>query len=916
MRAAAAASAPAAPRGGKGWQVGPIPAWVVAPPAPDRNAPPVSNAGARREQLVDLQMNHALPRPQQFVRVRSVALDAGALGSVSQWQIGFNPAYQSVVVHHASVLREGQRSERLADARIEPMRREQRLEQQVLDGGETLLLVLADIRVGDAVEVAYSVEGENPIFEGRMSGGMRLAYETPVDLLHHRWLAPAARPLFAKGLASDAEPERSTEDGPQGPLQALRVVRHQVAAIAQEQGTPPWFKAYPAIDISEYRNWAEVDAWAQKLFALPTPAAPAVAARAQAFRDSGLQGEALAAEVLRFVQDEVRYLSVSLGESSHRPKPPQQTLAELLGDCKDKVVLLNALLAELGFQARPALVSMQRNRGIRDYLPSHDLFDHVIMRLDLNGRRWWLDATINGQGLTLASRGQLPYGAALVVGEGSELQAVPPPAVALSRLQFEQQWDFSQPGTPVQMNFIMRATGFGAERWRAALANSGVDPLAQALSGSFARVLPGLQTRGAPVFSDDRQANSFEFRQRFEMAEFGQYDRGAIEVELGAVEMLDVLGGPAETRRRTPFLIDNAQLVESRITVKSPTPLGPLAPPPVEVVDRQFRFIARLESQGDTATFVRRYERRDDQVLPAELQAWREKLLQARQASFGRLRMPLVDMQALLPQLQQLERNLRSARGFRNDTLQDTIMRNHYSRLVDTQASQKVAADSPLAARLLVSRAMANNLLGDFKLGGGDAEQALAIQPDDSGALEAHGVALLGQGRAEEALARFARITPGARPAAVASWMGQVQIYLGRDAEAETLLREAVAGGSGEGREFAMLWLYLAAERQGGRGQSAVDEYVEATDPQKLPGALLRHLLGRIDADAVIKLASAAPEMARLNLAEAHFFIGQRLLLRGQRDEALRAFQRALDTRATPYREFIFAQLELQRAGR
>ena len=56
--------------------------------------------------------------------------------------------------------------------------------------------------------------------------------------------------------------------------------------------------------------------------------------------------------------------------------------------------------------------------------------------------------------------------------------------------------------------------------------------------------------------------------------------------------------------------------------------------------------------------------------------------------------------------------------------------------------------------------------------------------------------------------------------------------------------------------------------------------------------------------------------MERLNQAEAHFFIAQRLLAQGQRDEALRAFQRAVDTQATPYREVTFAKLELQRAGR
>ena len=909
--AAPAASAPAA-RSGKGWKVGPIPAWVVAPPAPQVGATPAPNVGGRREQLVDFQLNHALPKPQFFVRVRSVALDASALGSVSQLQVGFNPAYQTAVLHHASVIRDGQRSERLLEARIEPMRREQRLEQQVLDGNETLLVVLADVRVGDAVELAYSVEGENPIFEGRMSGGMRLAYESPVDVLHHRWTAPAERKLFTKGLAWETAPERSTD----GKHQVLTMSRQQVAGIAQEPFTPPWFKTYPAIDISEYSNWAEVDAWAQRLFALPTPTPAAVAAKAASFKDKGLQGEALVSEVLRFVQDEVRYLSVSLGESSHRPKPPQQTLAELLGDCKDKVVLLNALLRELGFDAKPALVSFLRNRGIRDYLPSHELFDHVITRVDLNGRTWYLDATINGQGLALDRRGQLPYGAALVVGAGNELQTVPEPPSALNQMEFEHRWDLSQPGRATPFEIVMKTHGLAAERWRAGLASAGMDAMVQALTGGYARVLPGLKTVGAGVVNDDRSNNTFEFRQKFEVPDFGTYNRGYLDTEYGAMEMLDVLTGPAETQRRTPFMVDQPRRVDSRILITTPQALTFNPPAPSEVADRQFRYSARLDLQGPVATFVRRYERRDNQVLPAELSAWREKITQARQFSFGRLRLPLFDFASARPDLEKLERRLRSARGWRNDSLQEILTRNEFGRFIDTLALAKVAPNSHLAAKVLTARAVANNLVADFAAGRTDAEQALAILPDSTEALDALAVAQLGAGKAEEALATFARITPATRSAAVASWMGSINLLLGRPAEAEALLRDAVANANGDEREFALAWLYLAAERQGGRGKAAIEEHVDGTDAKKLTGALLRFLVGSLDREALMRKANEKPEMERLNLAEAHFFIGQRQLAQGQREEALRSFQRAVDTQAAPYREVTIAKLELQRAGR
>ena len=910
--AAGQTSAPTT-RSGKGWQVGPVPAWVVAPPEPQAGITPAPNIGGRREVLVDFQMNYALPKPQFFARVRSVALDASALGSVSQLQVSFNPAYQNAVLHHASVIRDGQRSERLADARIEPMRREQRLEQQVLDGSETLLVVLTDVRVGDAVELAYSVEGENPIFEGRIAGGMRLAYQSPVDVLHHRWIAPAERRLFTKGLAWDgAMPARSVDGSPQ----VLSMVRQQVAAIAQEQFTPPWFKAYPAIEISEYASWGEVDAWAQRLFALPTPTPPSVAAKAASFKDKGLQGQALVSEVLRFVQDEVRYLSVSLGESSHRPKPPQQTLAELMGDCKDKVVLLNTMLRELGFDAKPALVSTQLNRGISIHLPTHDVFDHVITRLDLDGRSWYLDATINGQGLTLDRRGQPSYGVALVVGAGAVLQPVPEPLAALNQVEFEHRWDLTQPGRPSPFELVIKAHGLAAERWRAGLASAGQDAVVQALTGGYARFLPGIMTAGAATAQDDRISNIFELKQKFEVPDFGTYNRGYFEAEYAALEMLDVLTGPAETQRRTPFLVDQPRRVDSRVVVTAPMPWTFNPPAPTEVADRQFRYSARLDRQGTLASMVRRYERRSDEVLPAELTAWREKIAQARQQSIGRLRLPLFDFAAARPEFEKLDRRLRNVRGWRDDTLQDILARNEFERFIGTLSLDKVAPGSNLAATVLSVRAAANNLLADFAAGRKDAEQSLAIRPGNEDALEALAVAQLGAGQAEEALATFARITPESRSPAVSNWMGSIHLLLGRPAQAELLLRDAVNNGNGEAREFALAWLYLAAERQGGRGKAAIEEHVDSVDPKKLNGALLRYLMGSIDRDALMRRANENPEMERLNQAEAYFFIGQRLLAQGQREEALRAFQRVVDTRATPYREFTFAKLELQRAGR
>jgi tetratricopeptide (TPR) repeat protein len=840
-----------------------------------------------------------------------VALDASALGGVSQPQIVFNPAFQNVVLHEARVWRDGQGTDRLADARIELMRREQRLEQQVIDGAETLMVVLNDVRVGDPVEVSYTIEGDNPIYEDRISTGLQLAWDSPVALLHQRFIAPAGRPLQVRPVASDVVPEQFTEGG----LQVIRVVRSSVPAVVPEQATPPWFKVYPAIEITEYRSWAEVDAWAGRLFAQPAQRHPAVVERAAAFRAGGLSGAALASEVLRFVQDEVRYFSVSLGESSHRPRPPERTLAERLGDCKDKAVLLVALLQELGFDARPALVSTMRTRALGSYLPSHDLFDHVIVRLELDGRSHYLDATLSSQGTSFATRGVLPFGAALVVGAGDAIQPITLPADALDALEFEQRWDLSRPGRPTTLVTVLRASGLAAERWRNLLAMAGEERVADAIAGVHTRLHPGLKPSVKTQLRDDRARNVLELTQRFEAPDFGHYGNGGLEADFIAIELADQLVGPAEPHRHTPFHFDGVRSATSRIVVTAPRPPAMQAPPGRELGGRHFRLSTRVEVNGAQVGTVRRFERRSDEVLPGDLEAFRDQVLKARQQLGGRLRLALVDMARLAPEFDRIESRVRSEQGGRADTLTNILLRNEASRLLAARSLEVVEPGSRLAARILAVRAEAGNLLGDFGSGLADAEAALAIAADNESAREARAVALLGLGRAEEALAVFLPLRETGRRIAASKWVGALHFALGRDAEAQAALREAIDGGSGDDRDFALLWLYLAAERQGGRGAAAVEPYLAGADTARLPGALLHHLAGRIDREAVLRVVRESPEMQRLNEAEFSFFIGQQHAARGQSDEALQWMRRTVETRASPYRELSFARLALQRAG-
>ncbi len=911
---AAAAAYPTAPAG-SGYRFGPVPAWVNALPPAEARTAATAGAKARREPLVDVQVQ-LQPRSTTatYVHLQHEALDTSTLRDVSEPQISFNPAYQQLVIHQAVVIRDGQRLDRLKGARIELMRREQQLERQLIDGVRTALIVLSDVRVGDIVDVAYTLEGENPIFEGRYSALMQLASDAPVDRLHVRIEAPPDRRLAVKAIASDVVPERFDEGG----RQVIRVLREHVPAVQDEAATPPWFKVYPALHVSEYASWGEVDQWAQRLFAVE-PAAAGVAAKAAELKAQGGTPEQQVAAALRFVQDEVRYFSASLGESSHRPKAAAKTLAERLGDCKDKTLLLNSLLAAMGFDAHPALISMARNRGIGSFLPSHDQFDHVISRVQLGEAVYFLDPTMNGQGYSLEKRGYYRFGAALVVGQGGTGPvAVVPPAFAQDSLSFRQDWDFSQLARPVQLTTSFKASGLAAERWRANLATAGLERIAESIGGAYVRLLPGLVSLGQPEVVDDRDSNEWLLKLHFEHPGIGRYQRGWLDLEFPAAELVDALPVPPEARRRLPFQLEGARMAELRLSVTGARPFTAQAPAPQQLADKHFAFNSRVEVQGPTVQFISRVERRTDEVLPGDVDGYRERVGRTRQMlGAQRLRLNLVDRKALeAPFTEIAERMARFRNGARPDALWELMLSSEINRLVDDELLNQVAPSGRLAAWVRVERAQARNQLGDFAPALADAEAALVIRAEGdegSAALEAKGVALVGLGRPTEALAAFTQQAQLAGSGG--SWLGTAHYMLGDYVQAEAALRDSAANASGEARQFTMLWLYLAAERQGGRGREAIADELAAADASKWGGALLSYLGGSLDREALLKRAREKPETERLRLAEAYFFIGQQLAAQGRRGEALPWFERTLTTQAVPYREFTLAQWELKRGS-
>lgn len=148
--------------------------------------------------------------------------------------------------------------------------------------------------------------------------------------------------------------------------------------------------------------------------------------RREAARIAAQTGDPLkrAEAALRLVQENIRYVFIGLDGGSYRPQSADQTWAQRFGDCKAKTTLLLALLKELGVPAEAVLVNLEGGDGSNERLPSPGVFNHVLVRADIGGKRYWMDGVREGD-VNLASVPPPPFLWALPIKANATLETVP-----------------------------------------------------------------------------------------------------------------------------------------------------------------------------------------------------------------------------------------------------------------------------------------------------------------------------------------------------------------------------------------------------------------------------------------------------------------------------------------------------------
>ncbi len=368
---------------------GPPPGWVLTPdplPVPDNVRGPIF----LRQQDVQVHLDRSGQSSFISSMFRLLEPTALQLGNVT---LTWNPAAGAPVVHAIKVYRNGVMRDVLATTQFEILRREDQLETAMLDGALTAVLRVPDLRVGDDLEVSYTLRTQDPTLGPDNAGLMYLAATPPPGRYNLRlsWDSqqePMLRPT------SDLSPQMVRE------AQAIRVSLDNPGPLNPPKSAPPRYNWQRLIEYSDFPTWQSVSGRIAPLFsnAAALPANSPIKHEAAEIAAASSDPMARAAAALKLVQQQVRYVYVGLNGGNLTPAQADVTWQRRYGDCKGKTALLLALLHELGVPAEAVLVSNNgSDDGMDARMPNPFMFDHVLVRAQIAGKVWWLDGTLPHQ---------------------------------------------------------------------------------------------------------------------------------------------------------------------------------------------------------------------------------------------------------------------------------------------------------------------------------------------------------------------------------------------------------------------------------------------------------------------------------------------------------------------------------------
>lgn len=567
--------------------ISPAEDWVIPYPISDPDPVFQTNKNSLNYLLVDYQTRITENGVEHFYHFVFQVNDLKAVQENSTLFIGFNPEYEELILHSITNIRNRTKIEKLRADRIQLLNSEQELEYQIFNGTKMASIILEDIRVGDKIEYSFTLKGNNPVFNHLYFGKYMTQWSVPVHAFKLRFLHPENRKINIRYHGERLSPQIFHNNQ----FKEYRWEASKLKPISNEGDLPSNYSLYPWIQFSEADSWNDIIEWAMPLYQ-STPDANSelqeiIHRISSTYNTKDLQLLA----VLQFVQEKIRYLGIEIGTSSYQPNPPSLVLKRRFGDCKDKTLLMVALLQELRIEAYPALVNTKLRDSISKWLPSATAFNHVIVHAKLNGKTYWLDPTRWPQKGTLNHLYQPDYGKALLIKTETK-HLIPMPKARVAKKVVTDKWEFNEQENSALYQIDTEYTGHLADDMRQNLKSNPQEETEKSYVNYFAKIYPDIIVHRPFKISDDTEKNVLNVEEFYKVLNVWQKDKDKqnLEANFYPADFYEYVRKPTTLHRKLPYALRHPVHIEQKTRIHIGKDWN-IPPSKIQLSNRAFNFV-------------------------------------------------------------------------------------------------------------------------------------------------------------------------------------------------------------------------------------------------------------------------------------------------------------------------------------
>lgn len=308
----------------------------------------------------------------QSMEIANVVLNQQAINALGTTHIGYSASLQEAEIVDAATIKAS--GERIPVAKSAILTQDAPGPQNVtvLQDFKFKTIVFPRLEVGDSIYYKAKITQKTPIFPGQFSFLQLFPKNVIWDDARVTVSAPKSYPLDVKAI--DVSGGTAADSGD---TRTWTWTHKSSQAQAIEPGTVSLGLHSPRVMVSSFRDYGALAAAYQARAQDKAKRTPAIQSLADELTKGAADQKEQVKRLYDWVAHNIRYVAIHLDIGGFVPHPAEEVLAIRYGDCKDHVVLLEALLAAKGIASTPALIDLRPNYALPE-VATPQAFNHVI----------------------------------------------------------------------------------------------------------------------------------------------------------------------------------------------------------------------------------------------------------------------------------------------------------------------------------------------------------------------------------------------------------------------------------------------------------------------------------------------------------------------------------------------------------